>query len=507
NAFDAAVAIAAALAVVEPYSSGFGGGGYFLLHRAVDGFEVMIDARETAPAQASAGMYLDAAGEPIPGASLNGARSAAIPGLAAGLAHLAQHYGRLALADNLAAAIRLAREGFPVDGRYARLAQMRERTLVAAGGARVFFDGGKPPRPGFVLKQPQLAATIAAFAARGAAGFYSGAVAGALVDSVRAAGGIWGPADLAGYRVIERAPIKFTYHGARITSAPPSSAGGVTLAQALNILERFPLGDARAPAGAQLVVEALRRAFQDRNARLGDTDFVAVPVARLIDKEYARRRAATIDPGRATSSESLGPPLELTQGNDTTHFSVIDAAGNRVAATLSINYSFGAGFVAGSTGVLLNDEMDDFSVRPGVPNAYQLKSDVANAIAPGKRPLSSMTPTFVEDERGVLVLGAPGGSRIISQVLLAVLDYLQHPEVDLAKLVSAPRYHHQYWPDVVEVEPSGFDSGWIEALQAHGYTVRKGARLWGNMQAVFQPRGGGAAQAASDPRGRIGPVY
>ena len=282
NAFDAAVAIAAALAVVEPYSSGFGGGGYFLLHRAVDGFEVMIDARETAPAQASAGMYLDAVGEPIPGASLNGARSAAIPGLAAGLAHLAQHYGRLALADNLAAAIRLAREGFPVDGRYARLAQMRERTLVAAGGARVFFDGGKPPRPGFVLKQPQLAATIAAFAARGAAGFYSGAVAGALVDSVRAAGGIWGPADLAGYRVIERAPIKFTYHGARITSAPPSSAGGVTLAQALNILERFPLGDARAPAGAQLVVEALRRAFQDRNARLGDTDFVAVPVARLI---------------------------------------------------------------------------------------------------------------------------------------------------------------------------------------------------------------------------------
>lgn len=503
NAFDAAVAIAAALAVVEPYSSGLGGGGFWLLHRARDGHQVMVDARETAPAAVALSMYLDADGKPIPGATRQGGKAAGIPGVPAAMAHLAQQYGKLPLATALAPAMRLAHEGFPVDARYARVSKLRERLLIdGISTAHTFLDGKQAPLPGFVLRQPELAATLELIAQKGRDGFYRGRVAQELVAAANASGGAWGMPDLEDYAVVERAPVKFNYRGATIISAALPSAGGVTLAQALNILEQFPLGDAREPAGAHLVIEALRRGFQDRALYLGDSDFVRVPIARLTDKAYARRRAASINPAAATPSETLGADATLvSESGNTTHYSVIDAEGNRVGATLSINSLFGAGVVAGDTGVLLNNEMDDFSLRPEIPDAYRLRSGEANRIAPRKRPLSSMTPTFVEDGKGVLVLGAPGGSRIISQVLLCILDYVNQRDVDLQRIVAAPRYHHQYWPDRVEIEPDGFPAEWRSALAAKNHSLQTASRKWGNAQVVFKARGDGSAQAASDPRG------
>lgn len=503
NAFDAAVAVAAALAVVEPYSSGLGGGGFFLLHRVADGRQVMIDGRETAPAGIVPGLFFDEAGNPLRGAATRGGTAAAIPGMPAALVHLAQRYGRLPLAASLAPAIRHAREGFKVDARYARIAKIRERFLREHQvAARIFLDGGNAPRPGYLLRQPELAATLELIARKGRDGYYAGRVAQALVGAANAAGGVWRLADLENYRVVEREPVRFSYRGATITAAALPSAGGIALAQSLQILERFQLAAADHPDTAHLVVEALRRAFHDRARHLGDSDFVTVPLAGLTDREYAARRAATISPAAASSSAELGeePPARAESGN-TTHFSIIDAAGNRVAATLTINLLFGSGIVAGGTGVLLNNEMDDFTLRPDVPNSFRLRGGAANAIAPGKRPLSSMTPTFVEDEKGVLVLGAPGGSRIISQVLLGVVEYLRSPQVDLQRLLAMPRYHHQYWPDRVEIEPDAFTPEWQAAMTAKGHVLQTAGRKWGNMQMVFKSKQNGAAQAASDPRG------
>ncbi len=502
NAFDAAIAVAAALAVVEPYSSGLGGGGFWLLHRASDNHQVMLDARETAPAAVTLAMYLDGSGKPVAGATLRGGSAAGIPGVPAGIAQLAQNYGRLPLARTLAPAIALARHGFPVDPRYARIAKLRERFLLGGvNTARTFLADNQAPQPGYLLRQPQLALTLESIARQGRGGFYRGRVAQALVAAVSAAGGAWSLADLENYRVVERAPVRISFRGATIVTAALPSGGGVTLAQALNILEQFPAVDARDPAGAHLVIEALRRAFQDRALFLGDSDFVAVPAAKLISKSYARTRAAAIDPAAATPSERLAAAVAGESGN-TTHYSIIDADGNRVGATLSINFLFGAGVVAGDTGVLLNNEMDDFSLRPEIPNAYRLRSGEANRIEPRKRPLSSMTPTFVEDARGVLVLGTPGGSRIISQVLLCILDYVNQREVDLRRMAAAPRYHHQYSPDRVEIEPDGFSAEWRGALEARRHVLQITGRKWGNMQLVFKSRTGGAAQAESDPRGQ-----
>ncbi|HSN41490.1 MAG TPA: gamma-glutamyltransferase [Burkholderiales bacterium] len=503
NAFDAAVAVAAALAVVEPYSSGLGGGGFFLLHRAADGRQVMIDGRETAPAGAVRDLYFDHDGNPVRGASTEGGKSAAIPGVPAALAHIAQHYGKLPPGESLARAIRYAREGFSVDPRYARIAGLRERLLQGgAGTAKVFLDHGRAPPPGYVLRQPELAATLERLARKGRSGFYTGPVAHALVEAVNAACGVWRLSDLEHYKIVEREPVKFSYRGATITAAALPSAGGIGLAESLGMLEKFNLSGVEQPDTAHLVVEALRRAFQDRARYLGDSDFVPVPAAGLVSKDYLKQRAATIDPDRATKSSDLeGSKLARAESGNTTHFSVIDAEGNRVAATLSINWLFGSGILSGATGVLLNNEMDDFTLRPDVPNSYRLRGSIANAIAPGKRPLSSMTPAFVEDEKGVLILGAPGGSRIISQVLLAVLEYLRSPQVDLQRLVSMPRYHHQYWPDRIEIEPEGFSPEWRAAMEARGHAIRLVDRKWGNMQVVFKARLTGEAQAASDPRG------
>lgn len=499
NAFDAAVAVGAALAVVEPYSSGLGGGGFWLLHRAADNHQVMIDARETAPAAVTTALFVDANGRPIADATHKGGRAAAIPGVPAGLVHLARNYGRLPLAKTLAPAIALAGEGFALDPRFARLAQMRERFLREGQGTQIFLDASNAPKAGFILRQPELAVTLDLLAREGSDGFYRGRIAQALVSGANQSGGVWSLADLAEYKVIERAPVRITYRGATVTTASLPSGGGVTLAQSLNILERFALGDAREPANAHLVIEALRRGFQDRALYLGDSDFVEVPVARLTDKRYASDRAATIVASAATPSDDA--VVEKKESGNTTHYSVIDAAGNRVGATLSINFLFGSGVIPAGTGVLLNDEMDDFTVSPEVPNGYRLRSGMANKIEPRKRPLSSMTPTFVEDERGVLVLGAPGGSRIISQVLLGILDYMYRRDVDLERMVRLPRYHHQYWPDSVEIEPTGFSTEWRAAMTARKHVIRVGTRQWGNMQLAFRAKRDGAMQVASDPRG------
>ena len=502
NAFDAAVAVAAALAVVEPYSSGLGGGGFFLLHRESDRHQVMVDARETAPAAAAHDHYFDAEGRPRPAATTRGGTAVAIPGLPAGLAHVASRYGRLPLTATLAPAIALARDGFRVDPRFARIAKLREAFLQSGVNTRGFLDEGKAPEAGYVLRQRDLAQTLSTIGSLGAAGFYEGPVARGMTATVNEAGGAWRLADLQGYRVVEREPVRFRYRGASVTAAALPSAGGVALAQALGMLERFDLDRVGASDTDHLVVEALRRAFHDRSRFLADPDFVPVPLARLLSREHIERQSSGIDRARASRSESLGEreTARLESGN-TTHLSVVDADGNRVGATLTINLLFGAGIVASGTGVLLNNEMDDFSLRPDVPNAFQLRGGVANRIEPGKRPLSSMTPVFVEDDKGVLVVGAPGGSRIVSQVLLATLEYLRAPVVDLARLVALPRYHHQYWPDRVEVEPAGFSAQWRAAMAAKGHAVHTSNRAWGNMQAVFKAKGSGAAQAASDPRG------
>lgn len=502
NAFDAAVAVAAALAVVEPYSSGLGGGGFFLLHRAADGRQVFVDGREVAPSGARADQYLNDDGTPRRGATTQGGTSVGIPGLPAALVHVAARYGRLPLSAALAPAVALARDGFPADGRYVRIAKLRERYLQSSPrAAAIFLHDGVAPAAGHVVRQRDLAATLERLGREGGAAFYGGTIAAALVRAVNAAGGTWTAADLAGYQVVEREPVRMHYRGATIVSAPLPSAGGIALAQAFAMLEARDVGDPLAPRNAHLVIEALRRAFQDRGRYLGDSDQVDVPVSRLLDPQYLRERAAAIDADRATPSARLADEPAKAESGNTTHLSVVDAAGNRVAATLSINWIFGSGIVAGDTGVLLNNEMDDFTVRSDVANSYRLRGSEANAIAPGKRPLSSMTPTFVEDARGVLVLGAPGGSRIVSQVLLAILGHLHAQRVDLAALVAAPRYHHQYLPDRLEIEPGSFDFSWQEAMGAYGHRLEIARRKWGNLQAVFQSPDRHTVQAASDPRG------
>jgi len=501
NAFDAAVAITAAIGVVEPYGSGLGGGGFWLLHRAADGFEVMLDGREKAPAAAHRDMYLDRNGDIVPGASIDGPLAAGIPGVPAALAHMARRYGRLPLKQTLAPAIRLAREGFPVDQQYRRYAGYRLEQLrrfpVAAG---LFLLDGQIPPLGYRLRQPALARTLESIAADGGESFYRGALARQLVDAVRKAGGIWSLEDLNGYRVLERPPVRSRYRDMTIVSAAPPSSGGIALAQMFNMLSRFDLAAMDFTGQAHLIIEVMRRAYRDRAEYLGDSDFVRVPLARLTGPEQAGKLAQSIRLDRATPSSEL-PPIGKTggAGSNTTHFSVLDGEGNQVAATLSINYLFGSAFVAADTGVLLNDEMDDFSAKPGVPNVYGLVGAEANAIAPGKRPLSSMSPTFLEDQRGVAILGTPGGSRIISMVLLSALEYANGS--DAARLVDLPRYHHQYLPDEVVYESGAFDDATRKGLERRGHRLKLNASGYGNMKAIVWDRQKNKVTAASDRRG------
>ncbi|MDY6955764.1 MAG: gamma-glutamyltransferase [Pseudomonadota bacterium] len=500
NAFDAAVAISAALAVVEPAGSGLGGGGFWLLHRARDNHTIMVDGRERAPLAASADMYLDPDGAFQPKWSQNGPLAAAIPGEPAALVHLAKHYGRLPLATSLDPAIRLARDGFPVGRDYALLAGYRLPALLASPAARrTFLAAGIAPVPGWTLRQPDLADTLRALARNGHDGFYRGAVAERLVKGVRAAGGLWTLDDLANYQVTERAAIIFTYRDMRVVSAAPPSSGGVVLAEAMSILDGVSLPSAPAVDRIHWITEAMRRAYRDRAQYLGDPDFVVMPLDRLLSPAYAVTQRQSIDPHRATPSVPLESGSAAGPDRHTTHFCVIDADGNRVAATLSINTPFGSAFMPPGTGVVLNNEMDDFAAAPGEPNAYGLVGSKANAIAPGKRPLSSMSPTFLEQGDRLGIVGTPGGSRIISMVLLASLAFAEG--ADAAAMVALPRYHHQYLPDRLFFEPEAFDEATIQRLEDMGHRLETVSRRYGDMQAITWDRRSGALIAASDPRG------
>lgn len=501
NAFDAAVAISAVLAVVEPAGSGLGGGGFWLLHRASDGFETMLDGRETAPLAAHQDMYLDAEGKVIPGLSIDGPLSAGIPGVPAALVHLAEHYGKLPLSTSLQPAIRYARDGFVIGERYRRLLSFRLPQIQASPAAdAIFLENGQVPGPGWTLRQSDLTKTLQRLADFGAAGFYAGETAEKLLKSVKAAGGIWSQQDLDNYRVVEREPVKGTYRGIRITGAALPSAGGIGLIQALNILSEYDLTAFDAVTRKHLVIEALRRVYHDRALYLGDPDFIDVPVSRLINPDYAAGLRSTIRKDRPLPSVMLSGNIpEQAGGDNTTHFSVMDGEGNRVAATLSVNYPFGSGFVAEGIGVILNDEMDDFDSRPGAVNVYGLIGGLPNAIAPGKRMLSSMSPTFLEDDERIAVLGTPGGSRIISMVLLGILDFADGNGPD--SWVSVPRYHHQYIPDAVQYEPGGLSSEELQGLEKLGHRFRETSYRYGDMQALQWHKREGRFSAASDPRG------
>ena len=500
NAFDAAVAVSATLAVVEPAGSGIGGGGFWLLHRAKDSFETMIDGRERAPLAAHRDMYLNKDGNVINGLSMNGPLAAGIPGEPAALVHIAEKYGRLPLSRSLAPAIRVAREGFAVDERYRKLAGFRLKQMRKdPETATIFLHHHDIPPVGYIIKQADLANTLTAIAKQGRGGFYAGEVAKKLVEGVRNAGGIWRQQDLDEYRVIERKPIYGEYKGIRIVSAAPPSSGGIALVTMLNILSGFDLDKMDATTNIHTITEAMRRAYRDRAEYLGDPDFVSIATKQLTHPLYAAGLRNSIRLDRATASSNLPGITQNSAGQDTTHFSILDQEGNRVAATLSINYPFGATFTPAGTGVLLNNEMDDFSAKPGTPNVYGLVGAEANAIAPGKRPLSSMTPTFLETDDRLAILGTPGGSRIITMVLLGALEFAANkPVIDW---VSRPRFHHQFLPDAIQFETDALTENQQKKLQDLGHKLNAMTRQYGNMQAILWDKQSNHVEAASDPRG------
>jgi gamma-glutamyltranspeptidase/glutathione hydrolase len=500
NAFDAAVAVAAALNVVEPNASGLGAGGFFLLHRASDGRNVMIDAREKAPGEATRDMFLDAQGKPIPGLSTQSALAAGIPGEPAGLAMLVEKYGRLPLKTSLQPAIRLARDGFPLYERLHGGIRGKQRALAASPDAkRLFLKDGEVPPLGHVIKQPELAKTYEMLAAQGIGAFYTGPFAKKLVAGVRKMKGIWSEKDFADYRALEREVIVGEYRGARIISASLPASGGIAIVDALNILEGFEFDALDPVTRIHVVVESMRRAQRDRALYLGDPDFVKVPVERLINKYYADGQRTSLSLERATPSTMLpSAPMEASQGTHTTHYSVLDKDGNRVGATITLNLWFGSGLMIPGTGIVLNNQMDDFSIKAGTPNAYRLIGADANAIEAGKRMLSSSAPIFVEAPRGLLIAGTPGGSTIISTVLLATLDFMAGKSAK--EIVSTPRYHHQYFPDQISFEPGAFDEATRKALTDRGHALRE-AQRWGNLQIITWDYEGNKVETAADPRG------
>jgi len=501
NAFDAAVAVTATLAVVEPYSSGIGGGGFWLLHISENDRDVMIDGRERAPLKASPDMYLDQHDNVIPDASINGPLAAGIPGVPAAIEHLALNYGKLPLAVTLEAAIKYARNGFRTNERYRQMAEFREKALNAsADAARIFLKDSKAPAPGTLIVQPELADTLTVIANQGARGFYQGEIANKLVASVARHGGIWSLEDLASYKIIERAPLVGEYRDMKIVSVAPPSSGGVAIIQMLNTLENFDFHSMPEASRIHLLSEIMRRAYRDRAEFLGDPDYVDVPVEQLVSEAYAAQLAGSIELDAATASAELKPvTVDGPKGRDTTHFSIIDEQGNRVSATLSINYPFGSCFVAKGTGVLLNDEMDDFSSKPGEPNVYGLVGADANAIEPGKRMLSSMTPTFLETEERLAVLGTPGGSRIISMVLIAALEFYEGGSAQ--DIVNRGRFHHQYLPDRISYEPDVISAVVEDALFQLGHDTSMLDSTYGDMHAVVLDKKTRQLDAASDFRG------
>lgn len=479
NAVDAAVATGFALAVTYPRAGNIGGGGFMVIHSAERREDVAIDYRETAPAAATRDMFLGADGKPDIAKSRDSALSIGVPGTVAGLTLALEKYGsgKFTLAELLEPAIALARDGFVIaDDMADTLPGISRRLSRWPASAKIFFRAdGSSLREGDTLVQADLAATLSAIAAQGARGFYQGPVAEKLAAAVRDAGGIIAADDLKSYQPVIRAPVRGSYRGYDIISMPPPSSGGVVLLETLNILEGFPLPDMKQGAAPSLhvMIEAMKRAYADRARYLGDPDFISAPVATLMSKEYAARQRASIDTDRATpwtDALSATPPPPPRESSNTTHYSVVDSRGNAVSNTYTLNFSYGVGLVADGTGVLLNNELDDFTAAPGASNAFGLVGFEANLPGPGKRPLSSMTPTIVlKDGRPVLVTGSPGGSRIISTVLQVIVNVLDY-KMDVATAVAAPRLHHQWLPDVVRIE-RGFADDALAGLRARGHEV------------------------------------
>ena len=501
NAFDAAIAVSASLSVTEPISSGIGGGGFFLLHEGKSGRDVFVDARETAPASAAPPLYLDATGALDEDKAQNGPTSAGIPGLPAALVHLARKYGRLPLSESLAPAIRLAREGFEVYPRLETGYVDRQAVMERYDGTRkVFLADGDPPQVGEVFKQPDLARTLERLARGGFDGFYRGETAALMLKDVEKYGARWTAADLAGYSVKEREPLRIRYRDFDLVTAPPPSSGGVVLAEVLQILEGWDLASLDEATRTHYVVEAMRRAYRDRGDYLGDPDFVEMPIERLLSDDYAAGLRASILPDRATPSAMLPTSTQQPNGSgNTTHFSIIDAEGNFVGATQTVNLGYGSGMVVDGAGFLLNDEMDDFALKPGTPNAFGVIGFEANAVAPGKRMLSSMSPTFMIGRDKVAVVGAKGGSRIITMVLLGLLGIEQG--MDPAQIAAMPRYHHQFLPDKVFAEPGAFSAETASRLQAMGYTLQQDAKPWTSLlHAVDWDLKTNTLRGGADPR-------
>lgn len=510
NAFDAAVAVSSSLAVVEPYASGLGGGGFWLLHIAANNSNIMIDAREKAPFASTDDMYLDHDGNATD-QSINGPLAAGIPGVPAAIVHLSENYGLLPLKKTLSKAINIARNGFPISERYEKLAKVVfERLKAFPHASEIFLDNGAVPKPGFILKQPDLANVLSRISDQGMEGFYSGDIANRLVQGVQQAGGIWQLHDLDQYQVLEREPIIGQYKDISVVSAALPSSGGIVLMQMLNMLSMFDLKELDENERIHLIVEIMRRAYFDRARFLGDEDFYTVPKDNLLGIKYAEDLISNFSAEHATASRDYlnnvdqSANIEVQQGKNTTHFSIVDRMGNYVAATLSINYPFGSGFVPKGTGVLLNNEMDDFSIKAGHPNLWGLIGSEANAIEPGKRMLSSMTPTFLSNGERVAVLGTPGGSRIITMVLLSTLAF--EDGEDVKTMVEAPRFHHQFLPDEIQFELEGLSEETQVSLKNKGHVLNRLNHKYGNMHAIVWNKKRNTVMAASDPRG-IGHAY
>ena len=515
NAVDAAVAVGFALAVVYPGAGNIGGGGFMLFRRA-DGEAHFLDYREKAPAKATATMYLDSQGNIVPDMSTIGYKSIAVPGSVAGLVYAEQHWGKLSLKQVMEPAIRLARDGFALD--YNGAKSFRDSHLADfPDSRRIFQRDGNYYQPGEVFKQPELAKTLERIA-ENPDDFYHGALAQEMAAAMQKGGGLITAQDLSQYEVKERQPIRGSYRGYDIISAPPPSSGGVALVEILNILEGYDLakeGDGSA-ASIHLISEAYQRAFFDRAEFMGDPDFSKIPVAQLIDKRYGNAWRETIAPRRATPSASLRRPSVFSQldsyarshpqpaataePDHTTHYSVVDSEGNAVSVTTTLNDAFGSRVIAAGLGFLLNDEMDDFTSKPGVPNLYGLIQGPANAIGPGKRPLSAMTPTIVlKNGKLFLVLGSPGGPTIITTVaniLLGVVNY----GLNIQQAVNAPRFHDQWMPDRIDVESTGTSPDTIGILEHMGHKVKVGRGYWGDAECIAVDEKTGELLGASDGR-------
>jgi gamma-glutamyltranspeptidase / glutathione hydrolase len=501
NAVDAAVTVGFALAVTLPRAGNLGGGGFMVVHEAASGETVAIDYREMSGAAASRDMYLDAAGEADPEKSRYSGLAVGVPGTVAGLALALERYGTLTLAETLAPAIALAEDGITVSPDLAdSLKAAAKRLQKWPASAAIFYkDGGTPYEPGERLAQADLARSLRLIAEQGPEALYGGAIGQQIVAAVGAAGGHLTPDDLAAYRPVVREPVRGSYRGYEILSMPPPSSGGIHIVQILNILEGVPLGflGAGSAEAIHLMAEAMKHAYADRSEYLGDPAFVDVPIAALTAKAYASSILARISRGRAAPAAEIGPgDLAPYESPQTTHFSIVDEAGNAVANTYTINFSYGSGIVAGGTGILLNNELDDFSAKPGVPNAYGLIGGEANAVAPRKRPLSSMSPTIVlEDGEPFLVTGTPGGSRIITTTLQVIMNVIDHG-MNIAEATLAPRVHHQWLPDELRIE-EGLSPDTIRLLEQKGHKVSV-ADAMGSTQSIMLTDHG--LYGYSDPR-------